>query len=300
VYQQLISSLKAGETRSIARAISLVENRSNGYESILEALAPNLHIPVVGFTGPPGAGKSSLVNSLVGYWAQRGLKVAVVAVDPASPFNLGSLLGDRLRMPGLFTLSNVYIRSMSSRGSLGGLCASVIEVVDVLKNAGFDRVVIETVGVGQSEVEIAGIADTTVVLTVPESGDDVQTLKSGVMEIADIFVVNKSDRAGANKFAQFLRELSHSKAQDIEIPVIETIATEEKGIDTLSEAIDAHVRSGSVSERRYMLLAEKIEQLVAARRMADFNKMEVAQALKTEMNKAGFNLYLYIKTFLTK
>jgi LAO/AO transport system kinase len=297
VHQELISSLKSGETRSIARAISLVENRSAGYEEILEALAPNLHIPVVGFTGPPGAGKSSLVNALVGYWAKQGLNVAIVAVDPASPFNLGSLLGDRLRMPGLFTLSNVFIRSMSSRGSLGGLCASVIEVVDVLKNAGFDRIVIETVGVGQSEVEIAGIADTTVVLTVPESGDDVQTLKSGVMEIADIFVVNKSDRAGANKFAQFLRELSHSKNQEVPIPVIETIATEETGIEALSEAIDEHVKRGIVSERRYMLLAEKIEQLVAARRMADFNRIKVAEALKSEMNNAGFNLYLYIKTF---
>lgn len=295
---ELIAKLKSGDAKAIARAISLVENQTEGYQLILESLDTTLAVPIVGFTGPPGAGKSSLVNALVSLWAAAGLKVAVIAVDPASPFNFGSLLGDRLRMAGLFTHPNVFIRSLSTRGSLGGLSASIIEITDVFRNAGFDRIVIETVGVGQSEVEIAGIADTTVVVTVPESGDEVQTLKSGVMEIADIFVVNKSDREGADKFAQYLRDLSHSRSMDWQIPVIGTVAIENQGMQSLSDAIEAHAKISHHSERKYLLLAEKLETLVVRSRMKDFDLMQVASELKSEMNKPGFNLYVYSKRFL--
>lgn len=296
--QDLISQAKAGDHKAIARAISLVENHAAGYNQILESLEPALDIPVVGVTGPPGAGKSSLVHAMVSQWASENLKVAIIAVDPASPFNLGSLLGDRLRMSSLFTHPNVFIRSMSSRGSLGGLCASIIEVTDVLRNSGFDRIVIETVGVGQSEIEIAGIADTTVVVTVPESGDEVQTLKSGVMEIADIFVVNKSDRPGASKFSGHLRDLSHGRSKDWQIPVIETIATENMGISELLKAIEAHNVTSNSHSRRYILMAEKLEQLVIRDKMKDFQLKSVAADLEVEMNKPGFNLYVYSKKFL--
>ncbi|MCC7299124.1 MAG: methylmalonyl Co-A mutase-associated GTPase MeaB [Bacteroidia bacterium] len=295
---QLIHDFKNGDFKSVARAISLVENHGPGHEAILESLDTSIAIPVIGFTGPPGAGKSSLVNALVTYWAALQLKVAIIAVDPASPFNFGSLLGDRLRMSGLFTMSNVYIRSISSRGSLGGLSASIVEITDVLKNAGFQKIIIETVGVGQSEVEIAGIADTTVVVTVPESGDEVQTLKSGVMEIADIFVVNKSDRQGADKFAQHLRDLSHNRSSEWQIPVIETIATTGKGIEELHAAIDAHAAVSQTGAKKYLLMAEKLEQIIRRNRMQDIHVRELAKLLEQEMNKPGFNLYVYSKNFI--
>lgn len=291
----LILCLKAGDHKAIARAISIVENRVPGYESILESLDPHFEIPVVGFTGAPGAGKSSLVNALAALWLEQGLKIAIVAVDPASPFNLGSLLGDRVRMSGLFNHPNVFIRSLSTRGSLGGLSASIIEITDIFRNAGFDRIIIETVGVGQSEVEIAGVADTTVVVTVPEGGDDVQVLKSGVMEIADIFVVNKSDREGASVFARYLRDLSHNREGQA-VPVIETVAVENKGISNLAEAIVAHKRDAH-NQRKYLLLAEKLERLVIRDRMRDFDLEKVARDLESEMNKPGFNLYLYSRKF---
>ena len=179
-----------GNEKAIARAITWVENNHPEAQNLLMQLSGNAE--VIGITGPPGAGKSSLVNALAKYWSAQNLRIAIVAVDPSSVFNFGSLLGDRLRMQALFLMPNIFIRSLSSRGSLGGLSGSIIEVVDVLKHAKFDKIIIETVGVGQSEVEVAGLADTTVVVSVPESGDEIQTLKSGIMEIANIFVVRNN------------------------------------------------------------------------------------------------------------
>jgi LAO/AO transport system kinase len=199
--QGLLHQIKSGDYKSLARAISFVENESEGYEEILFALKYSSNTPVIGITGPPGAGKSTLINTLAKHFSSTGKKIAIVAIDPTSPFNYGSLLGDRLRMSELFTNPNIFIRSAATRGSLGGLSEKIIEVVDVLRNADFDYIFVETVGVGQSEVEVAGLADTTVVVFVPESGDEIQTMKSGIMEIADIFVVNKSDRDGAEQFA---------------------------------------------------------------------------------------------------
>lgn len=291
-------NLALGHERAIARAISWVENQHPGALELLEHLQGRT--PIIGITGPPGAGKSSLVNALALHWSAQNLRTAIVAVDPSSPFNLGSLLGDRLRMPGLFLDPKVYIRSVSARGSLGGLCASIIEICDVLKQAQFDHIIVETVGVGQSEIEIAGIADTTVVVTVPESGDEVQTLKSGIMEIADIFVVNKSDRDGADAFANHLKKLAHYRMGDgaWECPVLKTMAMEGEGIQALSEAIIAHQSQGISNQRKLHLLAEKAYRLIQRNRMQNISLQDLRDHIAKALNSGDFNLYRFTKKFL--
>ena len=199
----LVADLRARKAPAIARAISLVENARAGFEELLSALHPSLgHARRIGITGPPGAGKSTLTERLVQAYRAQGLTVAVVAVDPTSPFTGGALLGDRIRMESIALDPGVFIRSMATRGSLGGLATTTREVCDVLDGGGFDRILIETVGVGQSELDVARTADSTVLVLVPESGDGIQTLKSGIMEIGDLFVVNKADRPGADRLRQ--------------------------------------------------------------------------------------------------
>ncbi|HVE60396.1 MAG TPA: hypothetical protein VNA26_01160, partial [Chitinophagaceae bacterium] len=189
MWQILLDQLVQGDMKALARGISFVENERPGYLELMSML-PNSEAKIIGITGPPGAGKSTLVDGLLKEFVDRQNKVAVLCVDPSSPFNLGAVLGDRIRMSNWYSHPQVYIRSLATRGSLGGLHPKILEITDLIKAAKFDYIIVETVGVGQSEIEIAGLAHTTVVVVVPESGDEVQTMKAGLMEIADIFVVN--------------------------------------------------------------------------------------------------------------
>ncbi|MDH3458928.1 MAG: methylmalonyl Co-A mutase-associated GTPase MeaB, partial [Gemmatimonadota bacterium] len=264
--ERLVNGVRERRVASLARAISLVENGADGYEELLSALHTNVgRAHRIGITGPPGAGKSTLIEGLVQEYRRRDVTVGVVAVDPTSPFTGGALLGDRIRMETLTLDSGVFIRSMASRGGSGGLATTTREVCDVLDAFGFERIVIETVGVGQSELAIAGSADTTALVLVPESGDGVQMLKAGVMEIADLYVVNKADRPGADRLVQeveimldiregnpFRHVGAHHAARPDETaqpagqsrpstetewaaPVLKTVATKSEGIDELIE-----------------------------------------------------------------
>ncbi|PSL49568.1 LAO/AO transport system kinase [Chitinophaga niastensis] len=298
MYQPFIDGLLNGNIKSLARCISLVENEAAGYEQLLERLPANSHTKVIGITGPPGAGKSTLVNALITHLLEQQKSVAIIAVDPSSPFNFGALLGDRIRMSQHFNNPLVFIRSMASRGALGGLSPKIIEVSDIIKAAGFDYLFIETVGVGQSEVEIAGIADTTIVVVVPEAGDEIQTMKAGLMEIADIFVVNKSDRDSADAFVKNLRLLSHSKHHGgWEIPVIKSVATQQEGIYEITTAINQHHEIVSHQQHRHtLLLTEKAYQLIQHRRMKDVSKQQLQQEIAQQVQQKTFNLYRYIST----
>lgn len=275
--------------RSVARALTLVENNLAGADELLQSLTINPSTPVIGITGPPGAGKSTLVNSLITDLIKDGKYVAVLAIDPTSPFNFGSLLGDRIRMAPHFNNPQVYIRSLATRGSLGGLSAKTIEMADVLRAAQFDYILVETVGVGQSEVEIAGLADITMVVLVPEAGDEIQNIKSGLMEIADAFIINKADRAGADEFAGKLKKLLADQ-HDL-IPVFKTIASQNTGLDEVSQFIR---QSKKTNERKVFLAAEKAYYIIKERRMADIDKkklrLDIAEALN---NDPYFNLYSF-------
>ncbi len=284
--------LSKTDFKGLSRALSLVENSVEGYRDILLGLQANA-TPVIGITGPPGAGKSTLVNALLNHWSDQGKYVAVLAIDPTSPFNLGSLLGDRIRMAEQFNKPNVFIRSLATRGSLGGLSAKTIELADVLRSAGFDYVLIETVGVGQSEVEIAGLADCTLVVLVPEAGDEIQGIKSGLMEIADAFVVNKADREGADAFANTLKKLSQQKEPPI--PVLTTVASKEKGIEELISFLETAKKTPSTKKQQ--LLAQKAWQLLQQKLMAGINKEKLQHDLAEASQKADFNLYQFIDTW---
>ncbi|MCK9480296.1 MAG: methylmalonyl Co-A mutase-associated GTPase MeaB [Bacteroidia bacterium] len=298
-FDNLFQSMQNGNIRALAKLLTAIENEHQGIETVLEKLKPNAHIPVIGITGPPGAGKSSLINCLAEYWAKTlNLKVAILAIDPSSPFNLGALLGDRLRMSGLFTNKNIFIRSFASRGALGGLASRIVEATDLMRNANIDRIIIETVGVGQSEIEIAGLADTTVLVLVPEAGDDIQAIKSGIMEIADIFVVNKADREGAAKFHVFLQNsLNHRKTSDWNPPIIETISTQNIGIEQLSIAIDKHIVSQKTKEKQATLLAERAWKLIAEKRMKDVSRAGLENEITSQLQKGDFNLYALLKKY---
>ena len=293
--ETLIQQLNKGDKKALARCISIVENELEGYEEILTSLRINQSIAVIGVTGPPGAGKSTLINAVIKKLTDQHKRVGVIAIDPTSPFNYGSLLGDRLRMAEHFTNENVFIRSLATRGSLGGLSAKTIEIVDVMRSFNFDYIIVETVGVGQSEVEVVGLADTTVLVLVPEAGDDVQAMKSGVMEIADIFVVNKADRDGANTFIKNIIQLVHSKIEsDWHIPVIKAIATKQEGVDELIEAINNHRTSGINSKRPY-LLAEKAYRLIQNYKMKNIFKHDLQVQIEKEITNKDFNLYRFVK-----
>ena len=295
MWQELTNQMIKGDFKSLARCISLVENEVPGYEAFLQTLQM-ANTTIIGITGPPGAGKSTLTDALIESYVKDHKKIGVICVDPSSPFNLGALLGDRIRMSDWYNHPSVFIRSLATRGSMGGLHPKIIEVTDIMKAAGFDYIIVETVGVGQSEIEIAGLADTTIVVLVPEAGDEVQTMKSGLMEIADIFVVNKADRPGADTFVRNLQQMLapafHNKEQ--EIPVIKTIASQKEGIEALKEKIENH-NSTQNNQRKNWLQAEKAYHLIKNKRMKDVNKDE----LKKEIEEVGntFNLYRFIEKY---
>jgi LAO/AO transport system kinase len=294
-WEHLYAKAQQHDIRSIARCISMIENEGKGYQDLLKSLPANSKCAVIGITGPPGAGKSTLTDGLIAQFVSKGKKVAVLCVDPSSPFNLGALLGDRIRMSEWYTDPNVYIRSLATRGSLGGLHPRIIEITEFLKSLSFDLVIVETVGVGQSEVEIAGLADITVVVLVPEAGDEIQTMKAGLMEIADIFVVNKSDRPQAEQFVKYLEVLAHSSGKDI--PVIKTVASEKKGLAELAISIEQRLEHLPHSERKYWLLAERAYHLIRTDRMKDISKDMLRENIRQAMNQNSFNLYSYIQSY---
>jgi LAO/AO transport system kinase len=296
MWQQQINEIKQGNTKTLARCISYIENEVTGYEDLLQQLPPS-QTPIIGITGPPGAGKSTLVDALIGLLVKEGKSVAVICVDPSSPFNLGALLGDRIRMSEWYNNPKVFIRSLATRGSLGGLHPKIIEISDLIKVATFDYIIVETVGVGQSEIEIAGLADITIVVVVPEAGDEVQTMKAGLMEIANVFVVNKADRPDADLFVKNLRLMLapafHN--QSIPVPVIKTIASQKEGIAELLKTITDFFVKLKDNKKKSWLLAEKAFQLIQKKKMMAIDK----SMLKQKIEEAGkdFNLYAFIKNY---
>lgn len=269
---ELLECARAGQTAAIARLLSIVENEEPQAAEIVRAThADTGHATVVGITGPPGAGKSSLVSKLTAAFRARYARVAVVAVDPSSPFTGGAILGDRIRMRERFLDEGVFIRSMANRGNSGGLARATRRVVNLLDALGFDAVLVETVGVGQEEIEVVRVVDTVCLLTVPGMGDDIQAIKSGIMEIADVLVVNKADRPGADRavkdFAQMLT--LGTPRLEWKIPIVKTSATDGTGIDELMIAIENHGRwaheSGDARRRSLDAMRNEVEALLRER-----------------------------------
>lgn len=275
----LVEGARDGRVRAIARLISLVENNSPALRQLMALMAGDTgRAHVIGLTGSPGVGKSTTTTAIIGAYRARGLRVGVLAVDPSSPFSGGAVLGDRIRMQRHSLDDGVYIRSMASRGHLGGLSTAAPQALRVFDVAGFDVVLVETVGVGQSEVEIASTADTTLVLLAPGMGDGVQAAKAGILEIGDIFVVNKADRDGAQNLVREIRNMvaldSHGP-QDWKPPIVRTVASQEEGTEELVDRIEAHREfqqaGGRWADRRLMRARSEIEALALATVRREFH-----------------------------
>lgn len=301
LHTELIAQLEQGSFRALARAITLVENESRGFEKILLNLSVVKHAPIIGITGPPGAGKSSLVNCLIKLLlarlqpASRG--IAVISIDPSSPIHRGAILGDRLRMKEHFDNGQVFIRSLATRGALGGLSAKTIEISELMRGFGFDYILVETVGVGQSELEIAGLADTTILVLTPESGDDIQVMKSGVMEIADIYVVNKSDRDGADEFVKNLTQMMSVTGMGTPASILKTIAPQNKGIDKLADMIIRFLQGISPPDRS-LLLTEKAYRLILNRKMKGIDKVGLMKDIEIAIKKdPEMNIYQFASNY---
>ena len=277
-YSFSIEHLLRGDRKTVARAISSIENGDGSADDILSSIYRHTGKAYrVGITGPPGAGKSTLTNKLAQWYRKQNVRVGILAVDPTSPFTGGALLGDRIRMTDVELDDGVFIRSMASRGSLGGLSKKTREAADVLDASGVEIILLETVGVGQSELDIAGAADTTVVVLVPESGDGIQAMKAGLMEIADFFVLNKADRPGAEQAVMSIKMILGFRPHDETtwLPdVLKTVGSEGKGVQEVGEMIARHrshlEQSGRLNERRTQRMKNRIEEIVQDRMKVEF------------------------------
>lgn len=273
--------LLSGDIRTIARAITRVENGSDTAPEIMKAVYPHTgKALIIGITGAPGAGKSSLVDKLALYYKEKGEKIGIICIDPSSPFSGGAILGDRIRMATLGLDKNVFIRSMATRGNLGGLSRATVDAVSILDAAGFDKVIVETVGVGQDEVEIVKAADVSVVVLVPGMGDDIQAIKAGIMEIGDVFVINKADREGVirtQKELESLLSLAH-RPDMWNPPIVKTIAPENKGIEDMAIALESYAEynkhNDAGSARATAIARWRLIELLQERLLSDLLKKD--------------------------
>ena len=281
---ELIQKVLEGQPRAVARAITRIENQTDEAADIMKAVFPSTgNAMVIGITGSPGAGKSSLVDKLALLYKDKGERVGIVCIDPSSPFSGGAILGDRIRMSALGTDKNIFIRSMATRGNLGGLSRATVDAVAILDAAGYDKVIVETVGVGQDEVEIVKTADVSVVVLVPGMGDDIQAIKAGIMEIGDVFVINKADREGVlrtQKELEALLGLAH-RPDMWNPPIVKTIATESRGIEDLATAIESYSefqkQADSGRERRQAIARWRLLELLQEKLLSDLLKQDDAR-----------------------
>jgi LAO/AO transport system kinase len=291
--------VKQGKWLLLARAITVLENQLDAAGTLMLKLPSAGGASLLGITGPPGAGKSTLVNALLHELLQDPeARVGIVAVDPSSPFNMGSLLGDRIRMSEFFLHPRVYIRSLATRGALGGLSARIIEITDLMRHAGFTHILVETVGVGQSEIEIAGLADHTLLVLVPESGDDVQQMKSGVMEVADVYVLNKSDRPGAAVFYKNLLDMLRLSPAAKNKKTARVSAVKNEGIKELALLLKELEHETTLPEKKSLLMAEKAYEWIRNKRVENLSKEFLSKEIHERMQAGTFNFYSFCREFM--